>query len=69
VIFTRKSTHALRVIAFVSQKGGVDETTAGVNSAVALARRRVRLIDLDNHACALAWRRRLAFYHLGVSRA
>jgi cellulose biosynthesis protein BcsQ len=67
VIFTRKPT--LRVIAFVSQKGGVDETTAGVNSAVAPAGRRVRLIALDNHACALAWRRRLAFYHLGVSRA
>jgi chromosome partitioning protein len=47
----------MRVIAFMSTKGGVGKTTACVNVAVALARkgRRVLVVDLDSNACASAY--------------
>jgi len=44
----------VRIIAFLSQKGGCGKTTACVNLAAALAGmgRRVLIVDLDSNACA-----------------
>ena len=44
----------MRIIAFLSQKGGCGKTTACVNLAAALAEmgRRVLIVDLDSNACA-----------------
>lgn len=44
----------MRIIAFLSQKGGCGKTTACVNLAAALAgmSRRVLIVDLDSNACA-----------------
>jgi chromosome partitioning protein len=44
----------VRIIAFLSQKGGCGKTTACVNLAAALAEmgRRVLIVDLDSNACA-----------------
>lgn len=44
----------MRIIAFLSQKGGCGKTTSCVNLAAALAGmgRRVLIVDLDSNACA-----------------
>lgn len=44
----------MRIIAFISQKGGCGKTTSCVNLSVALAEagRRVLIVDLDSNACS-----------------
>jgi len=47
----------MRIITFVTQKGGAGKTTLAINCAVAAAQRkkRVLIIDLDAQASAEGW--------------